>query len=301
VAKPTPDQPGNGKLYICDESGKFIGRSYCGDMVCDLYETYSEDTSKFARDLNSLFQTNETIAEFPFVTSELYMLLLFEIGRRLVKDPNISTPMKEKFDKLPIKEAIQGILALFRNKKCKFQQVFLEGGNFHCFSLSPEIREKAIKEACKELEKKAKEMEKEAKEMEKEAKELEKAAEVMEKEAEEMEKEAEEMRKEAKETEKAAKEMEKAAKEMEKEATEIKKALLRKAAKEIKEACKEIEEALKKEAKWEIGEALLKKAAEKIEKGANEIKEALSTDEEGQNGSELSMNFTQQLSVSVSD
>jgi len=145
-------------------------------MVNDLEGAYNGETSTFAKDLNSLFQTNKTIAKLPFVTSELYMLLLFEIGRRLVKDPKKSTPMKEKFDKLPIKEAIQGILALLHNKKCEFHQVFLKEGNFHCFSFSPEIRGTAIKEACKELEKAAKKKEKEAKKMEKEAKEMDKAA-----------------------------------------------------------------------------------------------------------------------------
>ena len=150
-AKPTDNQPGSGILFVCQD-GQFIARPYDKEMVKDLEEMYDGDTSAFARHLETLFERNETIAKYPFVTSEVYMLLLFEIGRRLVKDSTNSTPTKKEYDKLPIKEAIQGILTLLDKKKCKFSDVFLKEGRFHCFSgYPPNVREKAIEEINKAL------------------------------------------------------------------------------------------------------------------------------------------------------
>ena len=151
IAKPTDNQPGSGILFICQD-GQFIARPYDEEMVKDLEEMYDGDTSAFARHLETLFERNETIAKYPFVTSEVYMLLLFEIGRRLVKDSPNSTPTKKEYDKLPIKEAIQDILTLLDKKKCKFSDVFLKEGRFHCFSgYPPNVREKAIDEINKAL------------------------------------------------------------------------------------------------------------------------------------------------------
>ena len=143
IAKPTDNQPGSGILFICQD-GQFIARPYDEEMVKDLEEMYDGDTSAFARHLETLLRKNETIAKYPFVTSEVYMLLLFEIGRRLVIDSPKSTDMKKRYDNFLIKEAIQGILKLLGNKKCEFRDVFLKEGKFHCFSGSPEEREKAI-------------------------------------------------------------------------------------------------------------------------------------------------------------
>lgn len=69
---------------IC-QNGHLIPRQYGEEMVQDLEEKYARNASAFARHLESLFETNETIAKYPFVTSEVYMLPLFEIGRRLVR------------------------------------------------------------------------------------------------------------------------------------------------------------------------------------------------------------------------
>lgn len=134
IANPTPKQPGSGILSICQD-GHFIARSYDEKMVEDLEEMYGDDTSAFARHLESLFETNKTIAKYPFVTSEVYMLLLFERGRRLVKDSPESPPEKTALDKLPIKDAIKDILTLLGKKSCRFSDVFLKKGKFHCFSV----------------------------------------------------------------------------------------------------------------------------------------------------------------------
>lgn len=153
LAKPSPNHPGNG--YISVYVGNTpIGRPYGQEMISDLEEIYDDDTSAFARHLKKLFTNNATIAKYPFVTSEVYMLLLFERGRRSVKDSEKSTPKKKKFDGLPIKEAIQNVLTLLDDKKCKFSDVFLKGGKFHCFSGEPEERKKVIDDIKKEIERK---------------------------------------------------------------------------------------------------------------------------------------------------
>ena len=142
---PSPDQPGNGHISIRTDSG-FIGRSYCEAMTDDLEKSYSGDTRAFAKDLEKLFKNNKKMAEFHFVTSEVYMLLLFEIARRQVKDSDESTKKKKRLDALPIESAIMNVVKLLKAKKCGFRDVFLKGGKYHCFSHKPAEREKAIKE-----------------------------------------------------------------------------------------------------------------------------------------------------------
>ena len=92
---PTTDQPGNGILSIRKpDSGWFIGRAYGKAMTDDLEKSYNGDTRAFATHLEKLFEDNTSIGQFPFVTSEVYMLLLFEIARRQVKDSDESTDKK---------------------------------------------------------------------------------------------------------------------------------------------------------------------------------------------------------------
>ena len=80
------------------------------------------------------------------------MLLLFEIGRRLVKDSSESSVTKKAFDSLLIEKAINGILTLLDQKKCEFRDVFSKEGKFHCFSdPEPKEREKAIEKIFKAL------------------------------------------------------------------------------------------------------------------------------------------------------
>ena len=212
-AEPERHQPGNGKLSIL-QGGKFIARPYDEEMVEDLEEMYGEDTSPFAEHLNTLFSNNETIAKYPFVTSEVYMLLLFEKGRRLVKDSPNSTDRKKRYDKLAIKSAIEDILKLLENKKCGFRDVFLKEGTFHCFSGKPEQREKAIENITEAAEK-----------IKNTSEEIKKAAEEIKRAAEEIKKAAEEMRTAAKEFKKTAEEIKKAPKKIKKEAEVIGNAL----------------------------------------------------------------------------
>ena len=145
-AMPRKHQPGNGLLSL----GKERGKKFNG-LVPLLEKKYGSDTCLFAQHLKALFKSNEDIGSFHRVTREIYMLLLFEIARRLAKglrDSNgviLVTPYKMGLDKLPIGSAIAKIVKLLEAQECTFKDVFLDSGKFHCFSFGPDAREEAIK------------------------------------------------------------------------------------------------------------------------------------------------------------
>ncbi|CAH3143331.1 unnamed protein product [Pocillopora meandrina] len=145
---PWPYQPGNMTVL---QGREFISKFYDGLLVEKLNKQYGCKTSLFAKHLENLFEDNTNIAGYPFVTSEVYILWLFEIARRRVKD---SEEMK-KYNKLKIDGAITNLIALMKADHCGFDAVFLEGGEFHCFSGKPENIKtviKKIKETKKSLE-----------------------------------------------------------------------------------------------------------------------------------------------------
>ena len=71
------------------------------------------------------------------------MLLLFEIGRRLVTG-DYSSDRKKRFDELPIASAITSLVKLMETNQCTFEEVFTVGKKFHCFTGEPEVRKNAI-------------------------------------------------------------------------------------------------------------------------------------------------------------
>lgn len=143
---PEEDQPGNGIISVF-KGHQFKSRSYDKQLVDKLDEKYETNTSSFAEDLEDLFKNNTNIAGYPFVTSEVYILLLFEIARQRVKG---SDEMK-KYNKLKIDEAITNLIALMKADYCRFDDLFLEGGKFHCFSGEPKDRETVIEKIEKSL------------------------------------------------------------------------------------------------------------------------------------------------------
>ena len=151
--KPNPEtnQPGNGKMFVFQGCSFGYGRSYDWRLVKELREKYREDICLFAKHLEELFENNTKIVEYPFVTSEVYILWLFEIARRRVKDSKNSTDKKKQLDALKIDEAITNLITLMRKNSCKFQDIFLKEGKFHCFSGEVEDREKAIVEIEKKV------------------------------------------------------------------------------------------------------------------------------------------------------
>ena len=139
IPMPTADQPGSGILSRYRKQGKTYEK-----LLEDLKGLYSND-ARFAKDVQNLFKNNNDAAKFHPATVEVYMLLLFEIARRLVHQKS-STERKLKLDKLPIGSAIARIVKLLEAGECNLEDVFSKGGKFHCFSFEPDERKSAIKE-----------------------------------------------------------------------------------------------------------------------------------------------------------
>ena len=149
VAKPTQDQPGNGVVSLFSrETGNFHAPKH-SDLNLALMRHYKEDTKSFASDMKKLFRNNAVVneADFPQVTVEAYVVLLFEIARRLVVSVKDPTERKKQLDDLPIGSAIARLLKLLKlgsEQVCTFENVFSREGKFHCFAGEPEKRREAI-------------------------------------------------------------------------------------------------------------------------------------------------------------
>ena len=138
---PYPNQPGNGRMQT-----NGIARGY-KTLTKKLIKQYVNDTETFAKELKRVFKDNSRLLECRNdILQDAYILLLFEIGRRLVDDENVSEPGKEKqnYDSLPISEAITKIVKLFEMKMCSFNDVFDPDAEFHCFTGSHTKRKSAI-------------------------------------------------------------------------------------------------------------------------------------------------------------
>lgn len=148
-ARPSKDQPGNGIVFLRPKGKKKFtqGARKYDELHGVLEENYKDDTKSFAEDIKAIFQNNSVVTDnFPQATVEAYMILLFEIARRLatVEKP---TPKKEEFDILPIGSAIARsvkLLELGDKEKCRFKDVFLPKEKFHCFTGKPQDRKTAI-------------------------------------------------------------------------------------------------------------------------------------------------------------
>lgn len=174
TARPSPDQPGNGIVFLRQRNRtKFrgSGKTYAelnGDLEA-AYEKYGLNaTAYFAKDIKNLFKNNEVANnDFPEPTIIVYMLWLFEIARRLVK-VNILSTKKQEFDILPIGSAIARILKLMEfgdEKICTFKDVLLpkgiqkddsikrtrKVGKYHCFAGAPMLRKDVIDNINKDL------------------------------------------------------------------------------------------------------------------------------------------------------
>jgi len=137
-ADPTDKQPGNGFIRRRNpKGGEDIQRSYDKELIEILTQGY-RSTDKFAQDIRRVFKNNSELFECGNeVIQDVYILLLFEIGRRLVDDeivPEEHRTDKQVYDSLPISEAITKIVKLFAARKCSFEDFFFEEGKFHCFS-----------------------------------------------------------------------------------------------------------------------------------------------------------------------
>ena len=141
---PSRDQPGNAMV---SRGLKGKGLTY-ETLNADLKSEYNGNTELFAQHIKKLFQNNSKVPEnYPQATFEVYILLLFEIARRLVRE-NAPTRKKEEFDALPIGSAIARsvkLLELGKEETCSFDHVFCSSSEkFYCYTGDPEKREKAI-------------------------------------------------------------------------------------------------------------------------------------------------------------
>ena len=140
-ANPTQDQPGNGIVTNMNTEKSPTHK----ELSEKLTEQYENNTCSFAEDIERVFANNLEIFKVPKVTRDAYMILLFEIGRRLVKNESgTESPRKTGFDKLPIASAITRLVNLMAERECTFEEVFLRHGEFNCFIGEPCEREKAI-------------------------------------------------------------------------------------------------------------------------------------------------------------
>ena len=148
-ANPSNDHPGNGRVFKLPRGKmEFEENAKSYQAIKEALKAHYKDTTSFAKHIKKLFQNNaEFNSDFPEVTMEAYMLLLFEVARRLVELENPSE-LKEEFDKLPIGSAIAGIVKLleYGKEQSIFEHVFSHDGTFHCFTRKPHIRKKAIDE-----------------------------------------------------------------------------------------------------------------------------------------------------------
>ena len=107
-------------------------------LIEELEDAYKDDTKKFAEEMRRLFQNNDSMHEFNVPIVQAYMLLLFEIARRLVREKE--TKKGIALDELPIGCAIAKALLLLRTGDCTFKQLF------ECFTKKrPGQRQQAIK------------------------------------------------------------------------------------------------------------------------------------------------------------
>lgn len=142
-ALPSVVQPGNGRLYRLSKGSASFARGKSYKELCrSLTQIDEEDTeSRFALQIRNLFQCNTVVTNAFPETTDVYMLWLFEIARRLVREET-STEMKKLLDSLPIGSAIANLVELLERKKCTFKNAFQ--GEYYCFTGEPDTRRQAI-------------------------------------------------------------------------------------------------------------------------------------------------------------
>ena len=108
-------------------------------VIAAKYENENEakerSSERFWEDLQKLFRDNTSADSIPDVALEVYLMLLFEIARRLVRQPDqkpsggATAGKKEALDCLPIGVAIARMLVV----KPNFRKVFLEWGRIRLY------------------------------------------------------------------------------------------------------------------------------------------------------------------------
>ena len=150
-ARPTKVQPGNGIVFLCPKGKKkFNPAKTYEELNGALKAHYETNTKQFAEDIKQVFKKCRRITDVPPATSEVVIVWLFEISRRLVKTEK-PCDKKKAFDVLPIGCAMARLIRLLELEICLFEDVFLPGGKFHCFSGLPDKRKQAIENINKAI------------------------------------------------------------------------------------------------------------------------------------------------------
>ena len=146
-ARPSRKQPGNAIVFMRPRGYKnFTQKAKNYDALNGALKAhYNTDTESFAKDLRKLLKDNTQNKGLPQATIEAYMILLFEIARRLAKAKKPSQ-QNDAFANLPIGSAIARLIKLLETGKYHFEDAFFPKGRFHCFTGKPEVRRKAIEE-----------------------------------------------------------------------------------------------------------------------------------------------------------
>ena len=144
-ASPTKRQPGNGIVVLRSKGKKkFTEPPKKYDALNGaLKASYETNTTSFAKNIKKLLKGNAQNKDIPKATIEAYMILLFEIARRLAKAQKPSRE-NDAFANLPIGSAIARLINLLETGNYHFEDVFLEGKPLHCFSGKLDVRRKAI-------------------------------------------------------------------------------------------------------------------------------------------------------------
>lgn len=135
-SNPTPKQPGNGKVSMRTNNNKFIGYTYE-----HLYPVIKDkDPEKFFKQLKDSFKNCNKIIGAMNGVADSFMLLLFEIARRRVKQKRAYHKRKQAYDELPIASFIACAIELHEPKGFNFVDIFNPESEFHCFKGEPEDR-----------------------------------------------------------------------------------------------------------------------------------------------------------------
>ena len=98
-----------------------------------------KSTKEFARDFKRVFKNNwELFHCEKAIIQDLYILLLFEIGRRLVREEAVEQAIKTKqsLDKLPISTTIIKSRDYWKRKGAILDTSFIQMGNFSASQVS---------------------------------------------------------------------------------------------------------------------------------------------------------------------
>ena len=137
-ANPTPYQPGNGQISLqLSEYSSFVSRTY--DRAVDELKSCQINGPTLAEALCALFRSCGDASIHHDIIHNIYFLLLFEIGRRMVMKTD-KRPQAKLYDSLPVAVTIVKIIDLLQREILSPAEVFLDGSMYNIFKGQPRER-----------------------------------------------------------------------------------------------------------------------------------------------------------------